>query len=421
MFPDHIILIRFKSLITTFFKYEILEITFYANMDVILAYANDLSLIELTLCAVLLFFFIILILYSLILWRKPYSYQKKVVDNEVDEGQLPGISVVITTKNDSAELKRNLPYIMDQDYPSFEVIVVNSGSSDDTDIVLTAADQEYSKLYHTFIPSGADDINEKKLAVTVGVKAAKYDIIMFTESYSRPVSKNWIREYGKEFLKGKDILLGYSRIVFPKKVLMRKFISYDNLIHHLKFLSMAIYRKPYMGIGRNMAYRKELFFNNKGFSSILGIEAGEDDLYVNKISNKKNTGVILSHDSITETDSVDSFSTWRSIKSKYLYTKQFYKGPANFIFGFETFSKYGFALTVLMTILVSVFYSNFILLGFAIILFLLRFAVQLFAINKNSSHFDYKKYNIDLLYYEFVQPISNFKFRKYADNRNRYR
>lgn len=98
MFPDHIILIRFKSLITTFFKYEILEITFYANMDVILAYANDLSLIELTVCAVLLFFFIILILYSLILWRKPYSYQKKVVDNEVDEGQLPGISVVITTK-----------------------------------------------------------------------------------------------------------------------------------------------------------------------------------------------------------------------------------------------------------------------------------------------------------------------------------
>src|SRR5699024_8771579 len=145
---------------------------------------------------------------------------------------------------------------------------------------LKAAEQKYPQLYHTFIPAGADEINEKKLAITLGVKAAKYDIVLFSDSYCRPTSNNWVREFGKEFTKGKDILLGYSKVIFTNKVGLGNFIRYDNLIHHLKFLSMAIAGKPFMGIGRNMAYKKELFFNNKGLSSVLGIDGGEDDLYI---------------------------------------------------------------------------------------------------------------------------------------------
>lgn len=390
-------------------------------MDFISAYASDLSLIELVLSATLLFLFIILISYSLILFRKTYTYQKKNINSNVDDNKLPGISVIITSKNDSEELERNLPFVMNQDYPKFEVIVVNSGSTDDTDVIIKAAEQKYSQLYHTFIPAGADEINEKKLAITLGVKAAKHDIVLFTEAYCRPASEKWIREFGLEFLKGKDIILGYSRILFRKKIRFNRFISYDNLIHHLKFLSLTLYKKPFMGIGRNMAYKKEIFFTNKGFSSVLGIDGGEDDLFLNYISTKKNTGVVLSKESITETDSVDSFSTWKSIKSKYIYTKQFYKGPANFIFGLGNFTKYFFDFTCLLSIAISILYSNYILLGLSIILHLIRFIVQLIVINKNSFLFDGKKFNINLLFFEFIQPISNLKFKKYANKRNRYR
>ncbi len=390
-------------------------------MDFISAYASDLSLIELVLSATLLFLFIILISYSLILFRKTYTYQKKNINSNVDDNKLPGISVIITSKNDSEELERNLPFVMNQDYPKFEVIVVNSGSTDDTDVIIKAAEQKYSQLYHTFIPAGADEINEKKLAITLGVKAAKHDIVLFTEAYCRPASEKWIREFGLEFLKGKDIILGYSRILFRKKIRFNRFISYDNLIHHLKFLSLTLYKKPFMGIGRNMAYKKEIFFTNKGFSSVLGIDGGEDDLFLNYISTKKNTGVVLSKESITETDSVDSFSTWKSIKSKYIYTKQFYKGPANFIFGLGNFTKYFFDFACLLAIAISILYSNYILLGLSIILHLIRFIVQLIVINKNSFLFDGKKFNINLLFFEFIQPISNLKFKKYANKRNRYR
>src|SRR5690606_328981 len=109
--------------------------------------------------------------------------------------------------------------------------------------------------------------------------------------------------------------LGFSRLIIPKKVAMRKFILFDNLIHQIKFLSMAIMHKPFMGIGRNMAYKKELFFANKGFSAILNKEGGEDDLYINRIAPGKDTGVVISPDSMTETASVDNFFTWRSLKS----------------------------------------------------------------------------------------------------------
>lgn len=390
-------------------------------MNIFFSYFESLSIVELVLGASLLLFFIIQVLYSLILFRKPQAFEKKREERNIDESELPGISVIITSKNNSFELEKNLPYFLNQNYPVYEVIVVNSGSTDDTDVVLKAAEQNYSQLYHTFIPAGSDEVNEKKLAITLGVKAAKYDIVLFSESYCRPTSNNWIREFGKEFTKGKDILLGYSRVVFTNRVRLGNFIRYDNLIHHLKFLSMSIAGKPFMGIGRNMAYKKELFFENKGLSSVLGIDGGEDDLYINRISSRKNTEVLLSRDSITETDSVDGFLTWRSIKSKYLYTKQFYKGPANFILGFETITKHLFYLILLFSIVASIYFSNYILLGFSVFLFLIRFVTLLLIINKNSMLFDSRKFNINLLFFDILQPISNLRFKKYANRRNKYR
>lgn len=390
-------------------------------MDFLYNYFAHFSMVEWIVGILFLLFFIIQLFFYIVIIRKPYQHNKIKNDSFIVNEELPSVSVIISTKNDSAELKKNLPYILDQDYPNFEVVVVNSGSTDDTDIVLKAAEQKYSNLYHTFIPEGADEINEKKLALTLGIKAAKNDVLLFTEAYCKPVSNNWIKEYGKEFAHGYDIVLGYCNLIFNKKRRLQRFIRYDNLIQHLKLLSLAIVGKPFMGIGRNMAYRKEVFFDNKGFSSILHYDGGEDDLYINRIAKKRKTGVVVSKNSMTETNSVENFTTWRSLKSKYLYSKQFYKGSSSRIFGFETFSKYSFFILFISIIVISFYTFNYILSGLALSLFIIRLIVQLIIINKNSKLFDAGSYHINLMFYDIFQPLNNRRFRKYANRRNRYR
>jgi glycosyltransferase involved in cell wall biosynthesis len=354
-------------------------------------------------------------------YKKPQSYERKRKVTPIADEDLPAISVILSSKNNSEELEKNLPFILNQDYPNFEVIVVNSGSTDETDMVLKAAEQKYPRLYHTHVPADAASLNEKKLALTLGIKAAKNEILLFTEAYCKPCTSEWIKEYGKEFLQGRDIVLGYCRVIIGKRVHLRSFILFDNLIHHLKFLSMAIARKPFMGIGRNMAYKKELFFQNRGFSSVLNIEGGEDDLFINRIAPGKKTGVVVSTNSMTETYSIDNFSAWRSLKSKYLYTKQFYKGLSAHLFGLETLSKYSFYTALIAAVTTGIFTSSYYLGGFALLLFIIRFWIQIVIINMNSLLFDDRRYHINLLPFDLFQPLNNLRFKKYANSRNNTR
>ncbi len=388
-------------------------------MDQLLSYVTQFSLVEWIFYGCLLFFFLIQLIFYLLIYRRPYLYEKNRAETLLSDDKLPGISVIITSKNDAFELERNLPYILEQDYPNFEVIVVNSGSTDETDMVLKAAEQKYPHLYHTYVPAGADAVNEKKLALTLGIKAAKHDILLFTEAYCKPCSARWIREYGKEFAKGKEVVIGYSRLILSSEVMMRRFIRFDNLMHQLKFISMALAGKPYTAMGRNMAYKKDIFFEHKGFSPILNIDGGEDDLFINRVARKKKTGVVLSRYSITETGIVDRFSTWKSLKSSYLYTKQFYQGFAVCLFGWETVSRYAFYLAFLAIFIAGAATGNLFAIGISSLFFLCRLLVQLIVINKNSQLLDKKRYHLNILFFDLFHPISNLLLRAYANMRNR--
>lgn len=390
-------------------------------MDYLHALFSRLSLAEWILGGMMLFFFLVQLLFYFTVYDKPYRHAKKRPAPPLPDEKLPAISVIIPSKNNSEELEKNLPFILEQNYPDFEVVVINSGSTDETDMVLKSTGLKYPRLYHTYVPAEADSVNEKKLALTLGIKAAKNEILLFTEAYCKPCSPDWIREYGKAFAGGKEIVLGYNRLVIDRKVPMRTFIRFDNLIHHLKFLSMALLHKPFMGIGRNMAYRKELFFRYKGFSSILHIDGGEDDLYINRIATGTKTGVVLSPESMTETYGIDNFFTWRSLKSKYLFTKQFYKGLPPCLFSLETFTRYAFYLSVAAGVTVSLPACSWLLTGTALLLFLIRFGVQLIVLNRNSRLLDGAGYHINLLFYDLFQPLNNFRFRQYATKSNSLR
>jgi len=390
-------------------------------MDHIYLLVSGLSLTEWILGGGLLFFFLLQVLFYVVVYNSPYRHHKKQQRSPLQDDELPPISVIIPSKNNSEELEKNLPHIMEQDYPNFEVIVVNSGSTDETDMVLKAAALKYPHLYHTYVPDEAESINEKKLAITIGIKAAKHEHLLFTEAYCKPCSPNWIREYGNAFAQNMDIILGFNRLSIGKKTRMRGFIRYDNFMHHLKFLSMALLKKPYMGIGRNLAYRKELFFRHKGFSSILHLDGGEDDLFINRIAPGVRTGVLLSPESMTEAHGIDSFFNWRSLKSKYLYTKQYYRGVAPRVLSLESFTRYTFYLLFTAAVVMGLITGSPLITATALLLFLVRYGMQLWVINRASKLVDNTGYHIDLLLYDLFHPFNNFRFRRYANKRTRYR
>lgn len=135
---------------------------------------------ELFLLGISLIGFVILSLYYLIAYARPLRASKRT-DDTLEEGNKLPVSIIIYAKNDSENLKKHLPALLTQDYPEYQVVVINDGSSDDTDDTLKFFQNEYKHLYHTYVPSAARYLSRRKLAFTLGVKAAKYDILLFTE------------------------------------------------------------------------------------------------------------------------------------------------------------------------------------------------------------------------------------------------
>jgi cellulose synthase/poly-beta-1,6-N-acetylglucosamine synthase-like glycosyltransferase len=258
------------------------------------------------------------------------------------------VSVIICTRNEAENLRKFLPRVLEQDYPQFEVIVVNDGSTDDTDIILGELASRYEKLRITAIPVNEKFRHGKKLAVTVGIKAAIYDHLIFTDADCYPVGKDWIKTMTGRFTKKKSIVLGYGPYE-RHKGLLNRLIRYETFFTAMQYLSMAIKGNPYMGVGRNMAYHKNLFFANKGFASHYHLQSGDDDLFINEVANKNNTTVEFVRDSQTVSVPERRFRDWFRQKQRHLKSGSHYKRSSKFRIGAEMASRtlfYGLLLTL---------------------------------------------------------------------------
>jgi len=230
---------------------------------------------------------IIQIIYYLLIFLRIIIY-KQSTNEEINEP----VSVIICARNEAENLQKFLPTILEQKYSNFEVIVVNDSSTDDTDVVLRKFQNSYPNLYVTYIDRDLDYKHGKKLAVTIGLKAAKNDLVLFTDADCIIDSNLWIENMQKMFTPKTKIVLGYGGYI-KERGLLNKMIRYDTLFVAIQYFSYALIGMPYMGVGRNMAYRKSLFFENKGFASHLKIVSGDDDLFVNENATKKNTKIVI--------------------------------------------------------------------------------------------------------------------------------
>ncbi len=342
----------------------------------------------------------------------PYSRMLKCSkqQNSLPENDnCPPLSVIIVTNDSATMLKENLPSILEQDYPEFEVIVVNDESSVEDENVLKILGNRYHHLYRTFIPKSARYISRKKLGVAMGIKASKYDWIVVTEPYCKPESKDWLRSMARNFVPGTDIVLGYCNYNSDKGMFAKRIIS-DILMVSMRYLGRAIGGKPYMGIGRNMAYRKDVYLSHKGFHNQLPLLRGDDDLLINEISNGRNTKVCLSANSRMRMPLPETKKQWKEEKIGYEVTGSHYKGHTRVINSIETWSSLLFNLSTLALFLTSIFYREWIFTISALTIWILKEITVMEIFTKTAKAMG-EKVSTYLFVYDIMRPLYSLSLK----------
>lgn len=248
------------------------------------------------------------------------------------------VSVLICARNEEKNLKKNLPLILNQKYPQFEVIVVNDCSKDGTEDVLKEFKKKYPFLKTTSINEDIKFKHGKKLALTIGIKSASHEWLLLTDADCRPESEYWIDRMQHNFTSDTAIVLGYGGF-YSRRSLLNIIICFETLYIALQYFGYALSGFPYMGVGRNLAYRKSLFFNNKGFARHSHLISGDDDLFINETATGSNTRIEMKPESHTRSEAKRSWKEWYFQKKRHLTTGPHYKPLTKFFLSIEILTR----------------------------------------------------------------------------------
>lgn len=218
------------------------------------------------------------------------------------------VSIVVCAHDEADNLKVLIPALLSQDYPEFEVIIVNDRSNDGTFDYLLEETEKHPRLRMVNVKATPERVNGKKYGITLGIKAASYEWIVLTDADCRPRSANWIRSLSRHFDDNTRFVLGFSPYL-REPGFLNLFIRFETILTAIQYFAFGWMKNPYMGVGRNLAYRKSLFLDQKGFNNFLHVTGGDDDLFVNIHARGRNTRLEMTPDS--QVYSVPS-STWRS-------------------------------------------------------------------------------------------------------------
>lgn len=335
-------------------------------------------------------------------------YRRKNTENiDTEAVTLPPVSVIVYASDNADSLRHNIPRLFEQDYPEFEVVVVDDASIDDTREVLHWLAGQYPQLYSTYVPSDARALSRKKLALTLGLKAVKNEYVVVLDAHCVPDSLVWLRNMMRRFTSGVDVVLGYSHFSHPM-TFSGRYMAYDRLLFSMRYLACAVRRRPYMGEGTNLAYRKSLFFEHKGFVKTLNFRYGDDDLFVNEVATRDNTRVEIDNDSFMSVTGDDTALMWRLQKLRYRFTASHLRGRRQPLFAVEQAGVYLFyALLAAMAVLQPMHPVVWLSI---VILWLWRTIVQVMTYRLLSKAFAEPRLCWRVLLYEWARPIVNGYF-----------
>lgn len=322
------------------------------------------------------------------------------VDQKGKNAKKAPVSIVICAKDEAKNLRKNLPAILSQDYPDFEVVVVNDCSEDSTSEVLEEFQKAHSVLRVTSIKKDPKFTHGKKLALTIGIKAAKHEWLLLTDADCKPESAEWLSSMQKNFTGNTSIVLGYGGF-YQAKSLLNNYIRFDTFFIALQYLGFALSGIPYMGVGRNLAYRKSLFFENKGFASHNKLASGDDDLFVNQVAAGKNTKIEYSNTAHIRAEAKGTLRGWVKQKKRHLTTGWHYNRKTKWLLGGELGSRIFFY--ILFIILIATLKFVYVVLGVFLLRNIVMALVFKFALNRLNEKYLFLSSQI----YDFIAPIIN--------------
>lgn len=279
---------------------------------------------------ILLFVFIGVVFFQLLFYFGIFSRFAFSKQQETAPKNIP-VSVVICAKNEAENLRNNLPKILEQDYNNFEVVLINDASYDDTLEIMEAFEKKYPNIKIVDVENNEAFWGNKKYALTLGIKAAKHNFLLFTDADCVPETNQWIKEMTSNFSNEKTIVLGYGAYEKVKGSFTNFMVRFETFITALHYFSFAKSGMPYMGVGRNLAYHRSEFFEASGFMNHMNILSGDDDLFINQVANSKNTSVCFHKDSFTLSEAPKKFSNWFRQKRRHISTAKHYKFKHKFL------------------------------------------------------------------------------------------
>lgn len=285
----------------------------------------------------------------------------------------PRISILITAHDNALELDNHLPTLLSQDYPGiFEVIVVAEKGDGSTEDVLKRY-LNNRKLYYTFIPDSSRYMSRKKLMITLGVKAARYEWILLTEASSTPLSDTWLKTFAKNMTDDTNLVLGYSN--YAKEV--PAYYRFEQLRNACYCLNKAKGGIAYRTNSNNVAFKKEEFINKGGYRGNLQFLRGEYDFLVNKYAKREQAAVETDINSWV-VDAKPSKKAWRQLHANYLCVRQQLRRNKRFrlIYNFDHCLFHLNYLAILSALVFSILTSRWILIGVAAIMLILTIVIR---------------------------------------------
>ena len=290
------------------------------------------------------------------------------------------ISIIVCAKNEGENVRRFVPLLLEQNYPDFEIVLIDDSSSDDTLDLFEEFEKQHSNIKLVKVQNNEAFWGNKKFALTLGIKAAKNDYLLFTDADCYPTSKEWIKEMSSNFTLKKTIILGYGAYEKIPNSFLNKLIRFETLLTATQYFGWTKTGKPYMGVGRNLAYKRDEFFRVNGFIDHMKLRSGDDDLFVNQASNSENTTVCFSKESFTYSKPKTSFKEWFDQKRRHVSTATYYKSFDRFQLALFFFSQLTFL--ILAIILLSFQHQWMIVLPIVLFRYIFTWTSLGYAANK---------------------------------------